>query len=77
MLNPVRLSLIAKIPKEALDFFKKQGAKGGKMSAAGRMEKMTGRGTFQNRQEGRCSSVGEDASGEEERLLDAFKDQRC
>ena len=32
---------MAKIPKEALEFFKKQGAKGGKKSGQARMEKLT------------------------------------
>jgi hypothetical protein len=30
-----------KLPPEALEFFRKQGAKGGKLSAAARMEKLT------------------------------------
>jgi len=41
MLNPVRLSIMAQIPKEALEYFRKQGAKGGKKSAAARMEQLT------------------------------------
>lgn len=32
---------MAKIPKEALEYFRKQGSKGGKLSAKGRMEKLT------------------------------------
>jgi hypothetical protein len=32
---------MAKIPKAALEFFRKQGAKGGKLSAAARMKKLT------------------------------------
>jgi len=30
-----------KMPAEALEFFRKQGAKGGKLSAAARMKKLT------------------------------------
>lgn len=32
---------MAKIPKDVLDYFKKQGAKGGKAGATARMEKTT------------------------------------
>jgi hypothetical protein len=32
---------MAKIPKSALDYFKREGAKGGKKSGKARMEKMT------------------------------------
>jgi hypothetical protein len=32
---------MAKIPKEALEFFRRQGKRGGKLSAQARMEKMT------------------------------------
>ena len=35
------LSQMAKIPKAALEFFRKEGSKGGKKSAAARMEKLT------------------------------------
>ena len=30
-----------KLPKEALDYFRKQGSKGGKLGAKARMEKLT------------------------------------
>jgi hypothetical protein len=32
---------MAKIPKAVMEFFRKQGARGGKLSAAARMEKLT------------------------------------
>jgi hypothetical protein len=38
---------VTKLPKEALEFFRQQGAKGGKRSAAARMKKLT----FEQRQE--------------------------
>ena len=43
MPNPVTLWLMAKekLSAEALDFFRKQGRKGGKKSAAARMAKLT------------------------------------
>jgi hypothetical protein len=42
-LNPLKMELMAKskLPAGALDYFRKQGRRGGKLSAAARMEKLT------------------------------------
>ena len=43
VLNPLKMDLMAKpkLPAGALDYFRKQGQMGGKLSAAARMEKLT------------------------------------
>ena len=42
MPNPVRIDEVSKkLPAEALEYFRKEGAKGGKLSAQARMEKLT------------------------------------
>ena len=42
MPNPVRIGKVSKkLPAEALEYFRKEGAKGGKLSAQARMEKLT------------------------------------
>ena|GEM_PF-1410261 len=42
-LNPVKMSKMKKVslPPEALEYFRKQGAKGGKLSGEARMQKLT------------------------------------